>query len=148
MVVSSERHITTEGFTMYGISADRSEDLAVAEYTAYLQGHRYASRTVDLFAQCHEDFFGWRSRTRRRGRGPDEALISAASSREDSMDLNTATFAMTATARKALISQSILIFARSSSRSHGSPTTIACSCSCESGMPRSCLTPARIKLPS
>jgi hypothetical protein len=126
MVVSSERHITTEGFTMYGISADRSEDLAVAEYTAYPQGHRYASR----------------------GRGPDEALISAASSREDSMDLNTATFAMTTTVRKALISQSILIFARSSSRSHGSPTTIACSCSCESGMPRSCLTPARIKLPS
>jgi hypothetical protein len=66
MVVSSERHITTEGFTMYGISADRSEDLAVAEYTAYPQGHRYASRTVDLYAQCLEDFFGWRSRTRRR----------------------------------------------------------------------------------
>ena len=40
------------------------------------------------------------------------------------------------------------IFARSSSRSHGRPTTMACSCSCESGMPRSCLTPARMKPPS
>ena len=62
---------------MHGISADRSEDLAVTEYTAYLQSRRYATRTVDLYKQCLQDFFGWRSRTRDRGRGPDEALISA-----------------------------------------------------------------------
>ena len=62
---------------MHGISADRSGDLAVTEYTAYLQSRRYASRTVDLYRQCLKDFFGWRSRTRDRGRGPDEALISA-----------------------------------------------------------------------
>ena len=62
---------------MHGISADRFEDLAIAEYTAYLQGRRYASRTVDLYRQCLEDFIGWRSRTRHHGRGPDEALVSA-----------------------------------------------------------------------
>jgi integrase/recombinase XerD len=77
MMVSSGRHIATEGFTMHGISADRSEDLAVTEYTAYLQSRRYASRTVDLYRQCLEDFFGWRSQTRDRRRDPDEALISA-----------------------------------------------------------------------
>ena len=77
MVVSSERHIATEGFTMHGISADRSGDLAVTEYTAYLQSRRYASRTVDLYRQCLKDFIGWQSRTRHRGRDPDEALVSA-----------------------------------------------------------------------
>jgi DNA-binding transcriptional LysR family regulator len=36
--------------------------------------------------------------------------------------------------QRTLVAQSILIFDRSSSRSHGSPTTIACSCSCESDL--------------
>jgi hypothetical protein len=75
MVVSSGRHIATEGFTMHRISTDRSGDLAVTEYTAYRQSRRYASRTVDLYRQCLEDFIRWRSRTSRRGRGPDEALV-------------------------------------------------------------------------
>jgi len=60
---------------MHVISADRSQDLAVAKYTAYLRSRRYAARTVDLYGQCLEDFFGWRSRSRHRRRGPDEALV-------------------------------------------------------------------------
>ena len=42
-----------------------------------------------------------------------------------------------------------LIAAQATTRAdRRSPTTIACSCSCESGMPRSCVAPARMKLPS
>ncbi len=62
---------------MHGISADRSGDLAVTEYTAYLQSRRYASRTVDLYRQCLKDFIGWQSRTCRRRRDPEEALVAA-----------------------------------------------------------------------
>jgi site-specific recombinase XerD len=61
---------------MHGISADRFDEIAIAEYTAYLQGRRYASRTVDLYRQCLEDFIGWQSRSRHRGWHPDEALVS------------------------------------------------------------------------
>jgi hypothetical protein len=61
---------------MHCISADRSQDLAVTKYTAYLRNRRYASRTVDLYGQCLEDFFGWRSQSRPRRWGPDEALIA------------------------------------------------------------------------